>query len=58
MADFRLERNTKEVLAFAHMELGDIEQAQNHFQKLLEMEAQEVLRSLAENGRGRLWSAA
>jgi len=32
------------------MELGDIEPAWNYFQKALEMEAQEVLRSLAENG--------
>ena len=30
-------------LAFAYMELGDIEQAQKHFQKVLEMEAPEEL---------------
>ena len=45
-------------LGIACMELGDIEQAQKYFQIVLEMEAQEVLRSLAENGYTRLWSAA
>jgi len=34
-------------LAFAYMELGDMEQAQKHFQKVLEMKAPEELRSLA-----------
>ena len=53
-------------LAFAYMELGDIEQAQKHFQAVLEMEAPEDLRGLARNGlreiavrglksRGREW---
>jgi len=37
-------------LAFAYMELGDIEQAQKHFQMVLEMEAPEDLRALARNG--------
>lgn len=37
-------------LVFACMELGDIEQAQKHFQKVLEMEAPENLRVLAKNG--------
>ena len=37
-------------LAFAYMELGDIEQAQKHFKMVLEMEAPEDLRSLARNG--------
>ena len=37
-------------LAFAYMELGDIEQAQKHFQMVLEMEAPEDLRGLARNG--------
>jgi len=46
--DLRQERNAKAVFVFAHMELGDIEQAQNHFQKALEMEAAEDLRGLAE----------
>jgi hypothetical protein len=32
------------------MELGDIEQAQKHFQMVLEMEAPEDLRGLARNG--------
>ena len=58
MVDFSAGTDAKEVLAFSHMELGNIEPAWNHFQKVLEMEAQEVLRSLAENGCGRLWSAA
>jgi len=44
-------------LAFAYMELGDIEQAQEHCQMVLEMEAPEDLRSLARNGlRGELQS--
>jgi Tfp pilus assembly protein PilF len=30
-------------LAFAYMELGDMEPAQKHFQKVLEMEAPEEL---------------
>ena len=37
-------------LAFAYMELGDIEPAQKHFQAVLEMEAPEELRGLARNG--------
>ena len=37
-------------LAFAYMELGDIEPAQKHFQKVLEMEAPEELRVLARDG--------
>lgn len=37
-------------LAFAYMEQGDTEQAQKHFQKVLEMEAPEELRALAKNG--------
>ena len=37
-------------LAFAYMELEDIEQAQKHFQKVLEMEAPDDLRVLARNG--------
>jgi len=37
-------------LAFAYMELGDIEQAQKHFQAVLDMPAPEQLRSLAKNG--------
>ena len=37
-------------LAFAYMELGDMEPAQKHFQKVLEMEAPEELRSLARDG--------
>ena len=37
-------------LAFAYMELGDIELAQKHFQKVLEMEAPEELRGLARDG--------
>ena len=42
-------------LAFAYMELGDIEPTQKHFQKVLEMEAPEELRGLARNGlRGEL----
>ena len=49
---FSAETNAKEVLAFSHMELGNIEPARNHFQKVLEMEAQEVLRSLAEMDAG------
>ena len=36
-------------LAFAYMGLRDIEQAQNHFQKVLAMEAPEDLRGLARN---------
>jgi tetratricopeptide (TPR) repeat protein len=37
-------------LAFAYMKLDDIEQAQKHFQKVLEMEAPVDLRGLARNG--------
>jgi len=37
-------------LAFAYMELGDIEQAQKHFQMVLEMPGPEQLRALARNG--------
>ncbi len=37
-------------IAFACLELGDIEQAQKHFQKVLEMDAAESLRVLAKNG--------
>jgi hypothetical protein len=37
-------------LAFAYMELGDMEPAQKHFQKVLEMEAPEELRGLARDG--------
>lgn len=45
-----LDPQTAYGLAFAYMELGDIEQAQKHFQKVLEMEAPEDLRGLARNG--------
>ena len=41
-------------LAFPYMELGDIEQAQKHFQKVLEMEAPEELRGLARNGLSKI----
>jgi len=37
-------------LAFAYMELGDIEQAQQHFQMVLDMPGPEQLRALAKNG--------
>jgi len=37
-------------LAFAYMEMGDIEQAQKHFQMVLDMQAPEELRTLARNG--------
>jgi tetratricopeptide (TPR) repeat protein len=37
-------------LAFAYMELEDIEQAQKHFSRVLEMEAPEDLCGLARNG--------
>jgi tetratricopeptide (TPR) repeat protein len=37
-------------LAFAYMEMGDIEQAQKHFQMVLDMPAPEELRALAKNG--------
>jgi tetratricopeptide (TPR) repeat protein len=37
-------------LAFAYLELGDMEPAQKHFQKVLEMEASEELRGLARDG--------
>jgi len=37
-------------LAFAYMELGDIELAQKHFQMVLDMQAPEELRALARNG--------
>jgi Tfp pilus assembly protein PilF len=36
-------------LAFAYMELRDIEQAQKHFQKVLEMGAPKELCGLARN---------
>jgi hypothetical protein len=36
------------------MELGDIELAQKHFQKVLEMEAPEDLRGLPGTGCGKL----
>lgn len=38
-------------LAFAYMELGDIELAQKHFQKVLALEVPEELRVLARNGQ-------
>jgi tetratricopeptide (TPR) repeat protein len=41
-------------LAFAYMELGDIELAQKHFQKVLEMEAPEELRGLARDGLSKI----
>jgi tetratricopeptide (TPR) repeat protein len=41
-------------LAFAYVELGDIEQAQKHFQKVLAMEAPEELRVLARDGLRRI----
>jgi tetratricopeptide (TPR) repeat protein len=41
-------------LAFAYMELGDIEPAQKHFQAVLEMEAPEELRGLARNGLSKI----
>ena len=41
-------------LAFAYMELGDIEPTQKHFQKVLEMEAPEELRGLARNGLSKI----
>jgi tetratricopeptide (TPR) repeat protein len=41
-------------LAFAYMELGDMEPAQKHFQKVLETEAPEELRSLARDGPRRI----
>ena len=41
-------------LAFAYMEMGDIEQAQKHFQTVLEMSAPEELRALVRNG---LWES-
>ena len=37
-------------LAFAYMEMGDIEPAQRHFQMVLDMPAPEELRALARNG--------
>ncbi len=37
-------------LAFAYMEMGDIEPAQRHFQMVLDMPASEELRALARNG--------
>ena len=37
-------------LAFAYMEMGDIEQAQKHFQMVQDMQAPEELRTLAKNG--------
>jgi hypothetical protein len=40
VVDFSAGTKWKEVLAFAHMELGDTEPAWNHFKKVLEMEAQ------------------
>ena len=41
-------------LAFAYMELGDIELAQKHFQKVLVLEAPEELRVLARDGLRRI----
>ena len=41
-------------LAFAYMELGDMELAQKHFQKVLKMEAPEELRVLARDGLRRI----
>jgi len=41
-------------LAFAYMELGDMEPAQKHFQAVLEMEAPEELRSLARDGLSKI----
>ena len=41
-------------LAFAYMELGDMEPAQKHFQAVLEMEAPEELRGLARNGLSKI----
>jgi tetratricopeptide (TPR) repeat protein len=41
-------------LAFANMELGDIEQAQKRFQAVLEMEAPEELCGLARNGLSKI----
>jgi len=40
VVDFSAGTKWKEVLAFAHMELGDTEPAWNHFKKVQEMEAQ------------------
>ena len=37
-------------LAFAYMDMGDIEPAQKHFQMVLDMPAPEELRALARNG--------
>jgi hypothetical protein len=37
-------------LAFTYMELGDMEQAQKHFQMVLDMPAPEELRRLARDG--------
>jgi hypothetical protein len=37
-------------LTFAYMEKGDIEQAQKHFQMVLDIPAPEELRTLARNG--------
>ena len=37
-------------LAFGYMKIGDIEQAQKHFQEVLDMQAPEELRTLARNG--------
>ena len=41
-------------LAFAYMELGDMEPAQKHFQAVLEMEAPEELHGLARDGLRRI----
>jgi tetratricopeptide (TPR) repeat protein len=41
-------------LAFAYMELGDMEPAQKHFQKMLAMEAPEELRGLARKGLSKI----
>jgi len=38
------------ILAFAYMEMGDLEPAQKHFQAVLKMEASKELRRLARNG--------
>ena len=42
------------VLAFAYMELGNMEPAQKHFQKVRGMGAPEELRSLAKNGLSKI----
>ncbi len=49
------EPQTVYCLAFAYMELGDMDPAQKHFQKVLAMEAPNELLGLARN---RLWEIA